>query len=81
MSERVKRMVQAVRAALAGASTAARRSIGAGGASWSAACRGKGMLPAVGVAGAAAYGMVTHPPLAKIAPGHVGLRINQPIVR
>ncbi len=77
MSERIKRMVQAVRAALAGASTAARRSIGAGGAAWTAACRGKGMLLAVGVAGAVAYGLVTHPPLARIAPGHVGIRINQ----
>src|SRR5471030_3249730 len=67
MAERIKRMVQAVRATLSG---------GAGAAVYGMRRNGA-MLVALGLAGAAVYGLVTHPPMAKVANGSLGIRINQ----
>ena len=63
MSERIKQLVQAMRAAMAGG---ARRADAA-----------RYRVLAAGLLGGAAYLMVTHPPLRKIAPGFVGVRVNQ----
>jgi regulator of protease activity HflC (stomatin/prohibitin superfamily) len=67
MNERIKRMVQSVRNTLGGA----------GGAAVGGFRRNGALLLAVGVAGAVGYGLVTHPPLAKLEPGNLGIRINQ----
>ena len=67
MAERIKRMVQAVRTALGSGA----------GVAVSGARRNGAMLLAVGLAGAVAYGLYTHPLLAKLNPGSVGIRSNQ----
>lgn len=67
MAERIKRMVQAVRATLSGGAGAAVNGMRRNGA----------MLVALGLAGVAVYGLVTHPPMAKVANGSLGIRINQ----
>lgn len=67
MAERIKRMVQAVRATLSGGAGAAVNGMRRNGA----------MLVALGLAGAAVYGLATHPPMAKLSPGSLGIRTNQ----
>lgn len=67
MAERIKRMVQAVRTAFSG---------GAGMAVSGVRRNGALLVSAALVAGAI-YGLATHPPLAKLAPGNVGIRTNQ----
>jgi len=67
MAERIKRMVQAVRAALSGGAGAAVNGMRRNGA----------IVVALGLAGAAVYGLATHPPIAKLAPGSLGIRTNQ----
>lgn len=63
MSERIKQLVQALRAAMAGGA----RQAGAA----------KYRVLAAGLLGGAAYFLVTHPPMRKVAPGSVGVRVNQ----
>jgi regulator of protease activity HflC (stomatin/prohibitin superfamily) len=70
MVERIKRIVQAVRNTLSGAG-------GIAGVAANGFRRNGALLLAVCAAGAAAYGLATHPPLAKLEPGNVGIRINQ----
>ena len=67
MAERIKRMVQAVRNTLGGAGSAAAQGARRGGAA----------LLAIGAAGAVVYGLYSHPPLAKLDPGSLGVRTNQ----
>jgi len=67
MNERIKRMVQSVRNTLGVA----------GGVAVGGFRRNGALLAAVCAAGAAGYGLVTHPPLAKLEPGNMGIRINQ----
>ncbi|MFS2006472.1 SPFH domain-containing protein [Duganella sp. CT11-25] len=67
MNQRIKRIVQSVRNTLGGA----------GGAAASGFRRNGALLVAVCAAGAVGYGLVTHPPLAKLEPGNLGIRINQ----
>jgi regulator of protease activity HflC (stomatin/prohibitin superfamily) len=67
MAERIKRMVQAVRATFSGGAGLAMNGMRRNGA----------MLVAVALAAVAGYGLVTHPPLAKLDPGNVGIRTNQ----
>jgi regulator of protease activity HflC (stomatin/prohibitin superfamily) len=74
MAERIKRMVQAVRNTLRGLG------VGAGVAAGVAARgvpRNGAQLLAVCAAGAAVYGLLTHPPLARLEPGKLGIRLNQ----
>jgi len=63
MSDRIKQMVQALRSALAGGVTQAGKV--------------KYRVLAAGLLGGAAYLLVTHPPLRKVAPGYIGVRVNQ----
>lgn len=67
MAERIKRIVQAVRTAFSGGAGMAVNGMRRNGA----------MLVAVGLAAAAVYGLVSHPPLARLSPGSLGIRINQ----
>jgi regulator of protease activity HflC (stomatin/prohibitin superfamily) len=67
MNERIKRMVQSVRSTFGGA----------GGAAVNGFRRNGALLLAVCAAGAVGYGLMTHPPLAKLEPGNLGIRINQ----
>jgi regulator of protease activity HflC (stomatin/prohibitin superfamily) len=67
MNERIKRMVQSVRNTFAGA----------GGATVGGFRRHGALLLGVCAVGAVGYGLVTHPPLAKLEPGNLGIRINQ----
>lgn len=64
MTDRIKRVVQAVRATM-------------GGIRWHMPHGAGSTLLAVCVAGGVAYGLYTHPLMAKVAPGHLGIRINQ----
>ena len=76
MSQRIKKMVQAVRSSLAG---------GAGrlAASFRSGAQGAGKLRLgrigllLGVVGGAGYLMFAHPPVHTVAPGYVGVRVNQ----
>lgn len=70
MAERIKRLVQAVRNTLSGAG-------GIAGAAANGFRRSGALLLAVCAAGGVAYGLATHPPLARLEPGNVGIRINQ----
>ncbi|MFS2140319.1 SPFH domain-containing protein [Duganella sp. Dugasp56] len=70
MAERIKRMVQAVRNTLSGAG-------GIAGAAANGFRRSGALLLAVCAAGGVVYGLATHPPLARLEPGNVGIRINQ----
>jgi regulator of protease activity HflC (stomatin/prohibitin superfamily) len=70
MAERIKRMVRAVRNTLSGAG-------GGAGAAANGFRRNGALLLAVCAAGGVVYGLATHPPLAKLDPGNVGIRINQ----
>jgi regulator of protease activity HflC (stomatin/prohibitin superfamily) len=70
MAERIKRMVQAIRNSLSGAG-------GVAGVAANGFRRNGALLLAVCAAGGAVYGLATHPPLAKLQPGNVGIRINQ----
>jgi regulator of protease activity HflC (stomatin/prohibitin superfamily) len=67
MAERFKRVVQAVRSAFGNGA----------GVAMSGARRNGAMLLALGLAAAAVYGLVSHPPLAKLNPGSIGIRTNQ----
>lgn len=67
MAERIKRIVQAVRTAFSGGAGMAVNGMRRNGA----------MLVAVGLAAAAVYGLASHPPLARLSPGSLGIRINQ----
>lgn len=71
MAERIKRMVRAVRAALNRAGAAA-----CGGAASGFRRNGVRLL-ALGALGAAGYGLVAHPPMTKLLPGNIGIRVNQ----
>ena len=75
MSERIKMVVRAVRAAVA--KVAARGVAGLRRGAHVAPQPGAGRLLAIGAAGAVAYLMVTQAPLRKIERGNVGIRINQ----
>lgn len=67
MSERLNKMVQAVRSTLAG-----------GSARLGSVLRGNGRgLLVLGALGGAGYLLATHPPLQAVRPGHVGVRLNQ----
>jgi regulator of protease activity HflC (stomatin/prohibitin superfamily) len=67
MAERIKRLVRAVRTAFSGGT----------GVAVNGMRRNVALLAAAGLAGLAVYGLATHPPLIKLAPGNVGIRINQ----
>jgi regulator of protease activity HflC (stomatin/prohibitin superfamily) len=79
MSERIKFVVQALRSSLAGAANGVKSLFraGAGGVEQVAAGRNGRRLVAVCLAGGAAYFLIGHPPLRKVAPGNMGIRINQ----
>lgn len=83
MSERIKMMVQAVRSTLSGAAGAIKSALhlgagaGANGVVQLGGMRAVRRLAMLGLLGGAAYWVVQHPPMAKVAPGHIGLRINQ----
>lgn len=76
MSQRIKLMMQAVRSSLA-------RGAGRLAASFRSGAQGAGKLRLgrigllLGVVGAAGYLMFAHPPVHTVAPGHVGVRVNQ----
>jgi regulator of protease activity HflC (stomatin/prohibitin superfamily) len=76
MSQRIKIMVQAVRSCVAGG---ARRVAAAlrGGADARPARRMVRAAVMLGAFGGAGYFVLTHPPLHTVAPGHVGVRVNQ----
>lgn len=65
MSERIKFVVQTVRAAFASGVEEIGRA------------RNVRRLVAAGVAGGVAWFLIAHPPLRKVAPGNMGIRINQ----
>lgn len=67
MAERMKRMMQTVRATLLHCAAAATNGVHRNGAILLATC----------LAGAAGYGLWTHPPLSKLIPGRLGIRTNQ----
>ena len=67
MTERIKRVVQAVRGALGGGAGAMANGMRRNGA----------MLAGVALAGVAGYLLLAHPPVAKLAPGSMGIRTNQ----
>lgn len=67
MAERIKRMVRAVRTAFSGSA----------GVAVSGMRRNGAMLVATALAAVAGYALVTHPPLAKLSPGYIGIRTNQ----
>ncbi|MES2019395.1 MAG: SPFH domain-containing protein [Pseudomonadota bacterium] len=76
MSQRIKMMVQAVRSSLAGGSARLMSAVRGGAASGQPVRLGRlGLL--LGVAGGAGYLMFTHPPVHTVAPGHMGVRVNQ----
>ena len=69
--EQIKRMAQAVRNTLHGG-------VAAGTVAATGGLRRNGaLLLALGLGGAAGYGLWTHPPLAKLTPGSLGIRTNQ----
>ena len=76
MSQRIKIMVQAVRISLA-------RGAGRLAASFRSGAQSAGKLQPgrigllLGLVGAAGYLLFAHPPVHSVAPGHVGVRINQ----
>lgn len=72
MSDRIKRIVLALRAAVDGGAGRL-KSVGL----LAAAPGNRRRLLAVCMLGGVTYGLVTHPPLRKIAPGYLGIRINQ----
>ncbi len=76
MSQRIKMMVQAVRSSFAGgaARLAASFRHGADGAR-SLRLGRIGLL--LGLVGGAGYLKFAHPPVHSVAPGHVGVRVNQ----
>ena len=63
MSERIKQVVRALRSAMAGGARQAGEI--------------KYRVLAAGLLGGAAYLLVTHPPMRKVAPGYIGVRVNQ----
>lgn len=83
MSERIKMVVQAVRSTLSGMAAAvgslfrcgAKGGINAGASV--ASGRNLRRLVGLGLLGGAAYLVTLHPPMRKVAPGYMGLRINQ----
>lgn len=78
MAERIKRMVRAIRTAFNGLAARTGALLGGGGNAAASTLRRNGrLLLGAGVAGALAYGLVTHPPLAKVAQGSLGIRVNQ----
>ena len=68
--KRIKQMAQAVRDTLRGSAVGAVSAVGG-------VRRNGAMLLALCLAGAAGYGLWTHPPLAKLTPGSLGIRTNQ----
>ena len=76
MSERIKIMVQAVRSSIGGLP---RRVVLAlrGGSMATPARRMAGMGMLLGAIGGTGYFVMTHPPIHTVAPGHVGVRMNQ----
>jgi regulator of protease activity HflC (stomatin/prohibitin superfamily) len=67
MVERIKRMVQALRTAFSGGA----------GMAVTGVRRNRATLAAAGLTAVAVYALVVHPPLAKLAPGSIGIRTNQ----
>ena len=78
MSERIKFVVEALRSALAGATGRVKRWLGtgAGGREQVRAGPDGWRLIALCLAGGVAYFLFNHPPLRKVAPGTMGIRIN-----
>ena len=76
MSQRIKIMVQAVRSSVAGGA----RNLAAALRGGAQAAPGRRLARAglvLGAIGGAGYFLVTHPPMHVVAPGHVGVRVNQ----
>src|SRR5476649_2151809 len=72
MSDRIKRIVLALRASMAGGAGRVKSA----GVLLAAPGNARRLL-LVCVLGGAAYELLAHPPLRKIAPGYLGIRINQ----
>lgn len=83
MSERIKMVVQAVRSTLSGTAAAVgsmfRRGASSGIHAGASLTNGRNLrrLVGLGLLGGAAYLLTIHPPMRKVAPGYMGLRINQ----
>jgi len=76
MSQRIKIMVQAVRSSLAGGAGRLMAAVRGGAAGAPVQKLGRiGLL--LGLIGGAGYVLFTHPPVHTVAPGHVGVRVNQ----
>ena len=76
MSERIKIMVQAVRSSIGGLPRRVALALH-GGAMATPVRRMAGMGMLLGAIGGAGYFVMTHPPIHTVAPGHVGVRMNQ----
>jgi regulator of protease activity HflC (stomatin/prohibitin superfamily) len=73
MSERIKIMVQAVRSSLAGGAGRLMSSLRGG----AGLARPVKLALALGVLGGAGYMVYANPPMHTVAPGHMGVRVNQ----